>query len=318
MIEKSIFSSLDLPPELNNKARFNRWVDIIAPIGEADYRISDDVPFIANNAVARVGEIVIGVAAGSILGVTRTKRHVSGNVNPCYYIFVNSGSEQINGVQGGTEFAVRPGGAALLSDFEPIQMHGAANNRWSSVFVPKAALASRFAEPAGRIPNIIEKDAEALALVRQFSRFLIGAELKSPMMVEHAANTLTDLVGLTAGLAIREPEIAGPRGLRAARLFAIEQKIASQFEDHQISVQRVALQLGLSARYIYDLLHETGFGFSDRVMELRLKKSRSMLADPRLAHMRISDVAFICGFSDISYFNRCFRRRFGCTPTAAR
>lgn len=33
---------------------------------------------------------------------------------------------------------------------------------------------------------------------------------------------------------------------------------------------------------------------------------------------RISDIAFACGFNDLSYFNRCFRRRFGLTPTAAR
>jgi len=39
-----------------------------------------------------------------------------------------------------------------------------------------------------------------------------------------------------------------------------------------------------------------------------------------LAHRegRISDIAFECGFNDLSYFNRCFRRRFGLTPTAAR
>lgn len=28
--------------------------------------------------------------------------------------------------------------------------------------------------------------------------------------------------------------------------------------------------------------------------------------------------AIACGFNDLSYFNRCFRRRFGLTPTAAR
>ncbi|MDN5000326.1 AraC family transcriptional regulator [Bradyrhizobium sp. WYCCWR 12677] len=29
-------------------------------------------------------------------------------------------------------------------------------------------------------------------------------------------------------------------------------------------------------------------------------------------------MAFACGFNDLSCFNRCFRRRFGLTPTAAR
>lgn len=44
-------------------------------------------------------------------------------------------------------------------------------------------------------------------------------------------------------------------------------------------------------------------------------------ADPfrsTVRERRISDVAFDCGFNDLSYFNRCFRRRFGLTPTAAR
>lgn len=44
-------------------------------------------------------------------------------------------------------------------------------------------------------------------------------------------------------------------------------------------------------------------------------------ADPfrsTVRERRISDVAVDCGFNDLSYFNRCFRRRFGLTPTAAR
>ncbi|RFZ87578.1 AraC family transcriptional regulator [Shinella sp. WSJ-2] len=33
---------------------------------------------------------------------------------------------------------------------------------------------------------------------------------------------------------------------------------------------------------------------------------------------RIGDIALEVGFSDISYFNRCFRKRFGCSPRAVR
>jgi AraC-like DNA-binding protein len=45
-----------------------------------------------------------------------------------------------------------------------------------------------------------------------------------------------------------------------------------------------------------------------------LRKAAELARDER----RISDIAFECGFNDLSYFNRCFRRRFGLTPTAAR
>jgi AraC-like DNA-binding protein len=49
---------------------------------------------------------------------------------------------------------------------------------------------------------------------------------------------------------------------------------------------------------------------------LRLRCAADLLVSG--AQRRISDVAFDCGFNDLSYFNRCFRRRFGLTPTAAR
>ena len=43
-----------------------------------------------------------------------------------------------------------------------------------------------------------------------------------------------------------------------------------------------------------------------------------MLANPRFDSMKVSDVAYASGFSEISYFNRCFRRRFGAAPSQYR
>jgi AraC-like DNA-binding protein len=39
-----------------------------------------------------------------------------------------------------------------------------------------------------------------------------------------------------------------------------------------------------------------------------------MLPDPHHNRLKISDIAYACGFNEVSYFNRCFRRRFGSTP----
>jgi len=63
------------------------------------------------------------------------------------------------------------------------------------------------------------------------------------------------------------------------------------------------------------LLYEAGASFTIRLNELRMRKAADLLAH---REGRISDIAFECGFNDLSYFNRCFRRRFGLTPTAAR
>jgi transcriptional regulator GlxA family with amidase domain len=38
--------------------------------------------------------------------------------------------------------------------------------------------------------------------------------------------------------------------------------------------------MGLSSRYVNELMQETGVSFADRVMELRLQKARALLAAP--------------------------------------
>jgi AraC-like DNA-binding protein len=69
---------------------------------------------------------------------------------------------------------------------------------------------------------------------------------------------------------------------------------------------------------VHKLLEETGKTFSEHVLEERLTLAFAMLTEPSMARRKITDVAAATGFSDISYFNRTFRRRFGDTPSAVR
>jgi AraC-like DNA-binding protein len=86
--------------------------------------------------------------------------------------------------------------------------------------------------------------------------------------------------------------------------------------EPDFSAQKLAAAAGLSERYVNELLYEAGASFTMRLLKLWLRKAADLLA--HAAERRISDIAFACGFNDLSYFNRCFRRRFGLTPTAAR
>jgi len=62
--------------------------------------------------------------------------------------------------------------------------------------------------------------------------------------------------------------------------------------------------LGLSRRYVNTLLPESGGTFTERVLELRLLKARTMLSDIRNDAMKVSDIALAVGFNDVSHFNR--------------
>ncbi len=92
--------------------------------------------------------------------------------------------------------------------------------------------------------------------------------------------------------------------------------LGQRFAEPDFSAQKLAAAAGLSERCVNELLYEAGASFTMRLLELRLRKAAELLK--RTGERRISDIAFDCGFNDLSYFNRCFRRRFGLTPTAAR
>ena len=105
-------------------------------------------------------------------------------------------------------------------------------------------------------------------------------------------------------------------GLRAVRLKAVLTILQERFAEPDFSAQKLAAAAGLSERYVNELLFEAGASFTMRLNDLRLRKAAELLA--RDGDRRISDIAFDCGFNDLSYFNRSFRRRFGLTPSAAR
>lgn len=105
---------------------------------------------------------------------------------------------------------------------------------------------------------------------------------------------------------------------RSARRAAILRAIENRSGDPNLSAVAVAKLLGVTTRYIHLLLEETGKSFTHHLLERRLEKAALMLRDARWAHRKIADIAVEAGFTDLSYFNRAFRRRFGATPSEMR
>jgi AraC-like DNA-binding protein/ligand-binding sensor protein len=59
----------------------------------------------------------------------------------------------------------------------------------------------------------------------------------------------------------------------------------------------------------------TGFSFTSYLSRVRIEKAKQMLLDP---HVRVSEVAFECGFQSLTHFNRVFRKLAGESPSAYR
>lgn len=85
-----------------------------------------------------------------------------------------------------------------------------------------------------------------------------------------------------------------------------------------MTIEQVAARQGVSTRYVQMLFEGEGNSFTAFTLGLKLDAARAMLASPRFQSWSVTDIAFEAGFGDLSYFNRCFRRRFDMTPSGYR
>ena len=106
--------------------------------------------------------------------------------------------------------------------------------------------------------------------------------------------------------------------VRGARMTAIKAYILAKIDDPALCLGDIAAHQGISSSYVRKLFASEGAKFSTYVLDLRLAQVARMLSEPEAKGRSISVIASACGFNDISYFNRVFRKRHGCTPSDLR
>jgi AraC-like DNA-binding protein len=316
VIKKTLSTEM-LPQGLNDRQRFIHFAELFehfSNTGELDP--APDVPFRAAMNSIHIGTTLLGRCNGTFTTVRREYRQVLQTNDDRYCLARNTGDREARVSHRGREFVMRPGAMALLKLDEPFfSADGANTKRFTNVHLPTTTLRAM-------VPGVDDMvgcelaPGGALSLAMDYSDLL----LRHPTAVDEAgmaiAAHLLDLAALGLG-ARGDLAVAARRGgLRAVRLKAVLQIMEKRFSQPDFSAQKLATAAGLSERYVNELLFEAGASFTTRLNELRLRRAANLLA--RGDHRRISDIAFECGFNDLSYFNRCFRRRFGLTPTAAR
>jgi AraC-like DNA-binding protein len=254
-----------------------------------------------------IGTTLIGRCDGTFTTVRRDHRQVLATNDDRYCLARNTGSRAALVVHRGREFTMRPGAMVLLKLDEPFfSADGANHKRFINVHLPMATLRTMVPHVEAMVGRELAPGG-ALSLAMDYSNLLLdhpGAADEAGMAI---ASHLLDLTALGRA--------AQRGGLRAVRLKAVLSILQRRFAESDFSAQKLAAAAGLSERYVNELLYEAGAGFTARLNELRLRRAAELLT---LSERRITDIAFDCGFNDLSYFNRSFRRRFGLTPTAAR
>jgi AraC-like DNA-binding protein len=85
--------------------------------------------------------------------------------------------------------------------------------------------------------------------------------------------------------------------------------------DPALSPDFVAAQFGISTRTLHLRFEKLEQTFGRWLLDARLDASSNALRNPRQHASSISQIAYSCGFNDLSHFNKAFRTRFGASPS---
>ncbi len=99
-------------------------------------------------------------------------------------------------------------------------------------------------------------------------------------------------------------------------VYLIRSYISGHLSDPNLSIKAISDEVHLSTSYVCTIFKaETGDTLTHYITELRMKKARELLMDPR---NRISDISVQVGFSDSNYFSKAFKKAFGLSPSEFR
>jgi AraC-like DNA-binding protein len=184
---------------------------------------------------------------------------------------------------------------------------------------PFSKIAPQIVDLEAATMRTIPVHTEALRLLVHYAAMLKEDNwITDPPLQSMMASHLQDLAVLAIGATRDAAVVAGGRGVPAARLRAIKADIAKNLTSRDLSLDTVAARHGITSRYVSMLFDGDATTFSEFVVAQRLHRAHRMLTDPRFSDRTVSSLASDSGFGDLSYFNRCFRRRYGATPSDVR
>lgn len=125
-------------------------------------------------------------------------------------------------------------------------------------------------------------------------------------------------IGLSLALGRTSEPSATLTSYRRTLLARFRASMRDRFAEPHFSPALLAAEHGVSKRSLHETFAYAGTSFGQELASQRLRAARAILGEARFIELPISEVAWRCGFSDPSYFARCFQRQFGISPSAYR
>jgi AraC family transcriptional activator of tynA and feaB len=284
-----------------------------------------DVATAADRPVTRggvSGENYAGMEAARVATdvqrITRTSKAIRQDSGENYFLILQEEGRALMR-QNDTSCMLRPGDFVLIDSAVPSEFVFFGDyTRQLSLHLPRAEMHARFGY------DLIQG---GIALPRHDATTMGISAVVAKVLSRGSTGTIADgylreaLFGLLGAMLHErsaqgsykgiDSDISGARALASGQAY-----IDAHFCRPDLSIQEMADDLCLSLRQLQRGFAAIGTTPTRYLLQKRLEHSRRAMADRKAGRRSdlISSIAYEAGFSDLSYFHRCYRRAFGESP----
>jgi AraC-like DNA-binding protein len=298
------FWSTDTIPE---RERFPIWREIIC---NTLFSISPEAPserFSARVRVRSSGSLRFAICQSTSYEIIRTQRDVNRAPADYYTVYLQlQGRTLINQCD---ESAALDCNDIVLSDCRRPYSAALSNDGLRAVAIlPRPMVNSRAPWLGDRPLNKIPPNSQYLDLARRHMVQLMSDKLgdgETDLLTENLCN----LLALASS-----PDIPPSRLRTELQTAAMLAFCRQNLHRPELTPQLVADHFNISLRTLHGRFEKLGTTFGRWLLEARLDSCSRTLKDSR-QHRYVSELAYNCGFNDLSHFNKAFRARFEMSPT---
>ena len=219
--------------------------------------------------------------------------------------------------QSETAQMLNPGDMMLIDSAKPSEFTFFGHyGRQLSLHLPRSEMEKRFGYDIKTGLFLPRTDHTALALMAVLAK-TFSTEI-TPDQDNYLREAMYGLLGVMlherrqrSGFSGMDSEIGGAQLLQRALAY-----VDSHFGDCELTIQAIATDLQVSMRQLQRAFALLGTTPTDYLLQKRLETVCKLLLERRMGRtdLLVSTIAYQCGFNDISYFNRIFRKVFDCAP----
>lgn len=294
--------------------RLALWQDIVCDVYvQLDCKSDLRGAFAGSVTRSQLGEAICSEVSSRRQHVFRTPSRIARAHEE--FVLIALGKHGVGGVvQDGRETLIRPGEFAIYDTTRPYELHFDDAFTQTILQVPRDMLLRRLAGTEPLTAIAFGPDRPLQKLAHDFVYQL--CQSADQIGQEHAVRLSGQAIDLVA-MALNERLDGQPLPSsthRSALLYRLKAHIRAHLADPGLSLAATARALGISPRYVNDLLSDEKTSFQRYVLNERLGHCRRDLSSPMLAHRHVSEIAFAWGFNDLSHFGRVFREQYGMSP----